>query len=364
MSEVVLQCASLTSLHLSGCPGIGDTTLISLAQRCYAVQAPNTFSSQKKSLELADDRMQMQYNSSSIGPQDIWPEATSTLQPNNRVVKFDIDGVAESTKGFDLPTGESTKTSAIATQIQPEDEEEDDEGTKMSTKYGGVIQDYVEDSSHEPLQLQELPITDRSDVTIFVNVHNVFLMEKLFHDVTALTVTDLYVAATHNNSMSRTEPGRISDKITYKKTMEIGDIDEVSKRIKLALSARTSVGALLVYGEVTVPLPRFVDVPGERFRMKIPLSDDFNAKLLKSKKVKRATEDESQEELYKKGKLTGKTQSVTEQLAPTIAVIEITVELASPVSTLSSAALHLLTYGYLRLSCSVGMMRLIHLMQQ
>ena len=205
----------------------------------------------------------------------------------------------------------------------------------MSNKYGGVIQDYLEESasSFEPLQLQELPISDRSDVTIFVNVHSLFLMERLYNDVSSLTVSDLYVTAAHNNSMHRTEPGRVSSHIKFKRTMEIGDIDEVSKRINVTLSAKTALGISLVYGEVAVPLPKFIDVPGQRFRMKIPLSDEFQSKLLKSQKKKPVLGDESQEESYKKSKVTGKKGEDKEAApVPTIAVIELTVELASPVS--------------------------------
>lgn len=176
-------------------------------------------------------------------------------------------------------------------------------------------------------------MSDRSDVTIFVNVHSLFLMERLYNDVSSLTISDLYVTAAHNNSMHRTEPGRVSSHIKFKRTMEIGDIDEVSKRINVTLSAKTSLGISLVYGAVAVPLPKFIDVPGQRFRMKIPLSDDFQSKLLKSLKKKPVLDDESQEESYKKSKLTGKKAEVKEAApVPTIAVIELTVELASPVS--------------------------------
>ena len=82
-------------------------------------------------------------------------------------------------------------------------------------------------------------MSDRCDVKIFINVHSVFLMEKLFNDVSTLTVTDLYVASTHNNSMARTEPGRASVQMKFKRTLALGDIDEVSKRINLTLSAKT-----------------------------------------------------------------------------------------------------------------------------
>jgi hypothetical protein len=88
-----------------------------------------------------------------------------------------------------------------------------------------------------------------------------------------------------------------------------------------------------LYGEVGVPLPKFIDVPGQRFRMKIPLSDDFQSKLLKSLKKKPVVDNESQEESYKKNKLTGRKAEAKEAApVPTIAVIELTVELASPVS--------------------------------
>jgi hypothetical protein len=333
MTEVVLHCPSLISLNLSGCPCISDMTLLSLAMRCYAVQAPQTFSTQKEPTDLMDDRVQTLYNSDSIGPHEIWPEATSVLQTNNRVVQFDFSGFPDSTKASNPSTISSAKTGTDSFQINPDAEEEDDEGIKMSSKYGGVIKEYIAESTFEPLQLHELPMTDRSDVTILICVHNVFLMEKLFNEVSTLTVTDLYVAATHNNSMGRTEAGKISDQMKFRKHIEIGDIDEVSKRITVSLSAKTSVGASLVYGEVGVSLPKLIDVPGDRFRIKIPLNDGFNAKLLKSKKKKPVIEDQSQEEAYKKGKLTGKKQDMAEQTSvPTIAVIELTIELASPVS--------------------------------
>jgi hypothetical protein len=336
MTEVVLQCPSLISLNLSGCPFISDATLLSLAMRCYAVQAPKTFSTQKEPTDMMDDRAQTMYNSDSIGPQEIWPEATSLLQTNNRVLKFDFSGIPDSTNDSNPSKISSSKTGSDSLQTEPEAEEEDDLGTKMSSKYGGAVKEYIEESSFEPLSLHELPMTDRSDVTIFVCVHNVFLMEQLFNEVSTLTVTDLYVSATHNNSMGRTErAGRISDQMQFKTTIEIGDIDEVSKRITVSLSAKTSIGASLVYGEIGVPLPKLIDVPGNRFRMKIPLSDGFNAKVLKSKKKKPLIEDQSQEDAYKKGKLTGKKQDLEEQTSvPTIAVIELTIELASPVSML------------------------------
>lgn len=334
-SEIVLQCASLTALNLSGCPSVGDMTLLNLAMRCYAVQPPNIFSNEQEPLDMTDKGVQMQYNSNSIGTQELWPEATSVLHPNHRVVKFDVGGITELMHASNHSNTQSINVGHDASQVPPDSQEEDDEGIKMSTHYGGVIQGYIAESAYEPLQLHELPMTDRSDVIIFVNIHNVFLMEKLFNDVTSLTVTDLYVTATHNNSMGRTEPGRVSDRIKYSRTIEIGDIDEVSKRINISLSAKTAVGAAMVYGEVTIALPKFIDVAGDRFRVKVPLSDNFNSKLLKSKKIKRNTEDESQEEAYKRGKLTGKKQALLEQsTVPTIAVIELTVELASPVSLL------------------------------
>jgi len=334
MSEVVLQCAKLSCLNLNGCPNIGDETLLSLAMRCYAVQAEKSISEKKDLMDLMTGPVQMQYNSDSVGPQELWPEATSTLQPNNRVVKFDISEVNESAQA---EVDGTASVSLIKPDIQ--EEEEDEEGTKMSAHYGGVIKEYLdEQSADEPLQLAELPMSDRSDVTIFVNVHHVFLMEKLFNDVSTLTVTDLYVGATHNNSSHRTEPAKITEHMKFKRTMELGDIDEVSKRVTLSLTTRTSLGITLVYGEVTVPLPKSIDVPSDRFRMKIPLSEDFNSRLLKSmKKRKPADNEESQEETYKNKKLSGKKQGkdATEKIvAPTIAVIELTIELASPVRRL------------------------------
>jgi hypothetical protein len=327
MSEVVMQCVSLSSLNLNGCPGIGDGTLRGLAMRCYAVQAPK--SAKTNFDDLMNDRVQRQYNAESIGSQEVWSEAELNLPLNDKTVSFEVSGVTQSKSTVVQPT----RSAQPQIEAQPQDEDEDEGGIKMSKAYGGVIKEYVEESLFEPLQLQELPMSDRCDVTIFINVHNVFLMEKLFNDVSTLTVTDLYVAATHNNSMARTEPGRASDQMKFKRTLELGDIDEVSKRINLTLSAKTSIGAALVYGEVSIPLPKFIDVPGERFRAKMLLSDDFNSKLLKSLKKKPIREDESQEESYKKAKLTGNTQSHLEKtISPTIAVIEITVELASPVS--------------------------------
>jgi hypothetical protein len=333
LSEIVLQCVKLNCLNLNRCPNIGDGTLISLAMRCYAVQPPKYFSEKKEHADIMSESVQMQYNSDSIGPQDLWPEATSSLHANDRVVKFDTSGSTESK----APDHRAAQAAADDPQAHPNEEEDDDDDddTKMSNKYGGVIRDYLEESasSFEPLQLQELPMSDRSDVTIFVNVHSLFLMERLYNDVSSLTISDLYVTAAHNNSMHRTEPGRVSSHIKFKRTMEIGDIDEVSKRINVTLSAKTSLGISLVYGAVAVPLPKFIDVPGQRFRMKIPLSDDFQSKLLKSLKKKPVLGDESQEESYKKSKLTGKKAEVKEAApVPTIAVIELTVELASPVS--------------------------------
>jgi hypothetical protein len=334
MSEVVLQCAQLTCLNLNGCPNIGDETLLSLAMRCYAVQPAKSLTEKKDPMDMMTSPVQMQYNSESVGPQELWPEAISTLQPSNRVVKFEI-GEVNGSPAVAQPVTDGT-VSVAQTKPDIQEDENDDDGIKMSKHYGGVIQEYLDESiTDEPLKLSELPMSDRSDVTIFLNVHQVFLMQKLFNDVSTLTVTDLYVAASHNNSSHRTEPSKILEQMKFKRTLELGDIDEVSKRITLTLSSRTSLGFTLVYGEVTVPLPKLIDVPGDRVRMKIPLSEDFYAKLLKSMKKKRpADNDESQEEAYKKAKLSGKKQgqdATAKIVLPTIAVVEFTVELASPV---------------------------------
>jgi hypothetical protein len=328
MSEVVLQCIQLTTLNMNGCPNIGDETLLSLAMRCYAVQPPKTTHLQAKLPDMSlNGRVQNEYNSASIGSEAVWPEATSTLQPNNRVVvKFDSSGVDKS----HTPVSEAPNAGLSLKKTVMQDDEDD--GITMSSQYGGVIKEFVDESSFEPLQLQELPMSDRSDVTILIRVHSIFLMEKLFNEVSTLTVNDLYVTASHNNSMHRTEPGKICDQIKFSRTLEIGDIDEVSKRISMALVGRTSLGVLLTYGEILVPLPKFIDVPGDRFRMKIPLSDGFSSKFMKSRSTKTVVNDDNQEVAYKKAKISGKTAQTEEVVTPTIAVMELTVELASPVS--------------------------------